>query len=253
MNGFFRLTQYADPRFSKRVRNLSYLLACLAVFTAVCPVSSATPEDESLVRRIDEAVFDREAHLERYSDIEHYTLRNSRLKKVSEMIVRVIYQKNAGKSFDVISEAGPSIVLGRVFKKLLADEQLRSRRGKNKSLVVSENYKMRLVGEAVIKKQPCYVLELPPKRKTKYLLVGRAWVLKKDCSLVRIEGKTAASLSFWTGRPFILREYENVQGFWLAKQTRATSSNWLIGRSELTIDHDDYNIVRDPTSNAISH
>ncbi|MBV9499919.1 MAG: hypothetical protein JO138_11145 [Acidobacteriaceae bacterium] len=98
------------------MRHLLYLLAGLIVFLGVCAVSSAMPEDEALVRRIDETVFDREAHLQSYSDIEHYTLRNSRLKKVSEMIVRVVYQKNAGKSFDVISEAGPSIVLGRVFK-----------------------------------------------------------------------------------------------------------------------------------------
>ena len=85
--------------------------------------------------------------------------------------------------------------------------------------------------------------------------MGRAWVLKEGGSLGSSpKEKRQRVYRSGRGRPFIVREYENVQGFWLAKQTRARSSNWLTGRSELTIDYEDYEIVRNHRlSDAMSH
>ncbi len=205
---------------------------------------AATPDEEDLARRIDQAVFRQQALLESYSDLEHYTLRNSRLKDTAEMVVRTEYHQDKGKTFHVISETGPAILRIRVFKSLLVDEQDRSNgEMKRESSVTSANYRMRLAGRTTFENRPCYILELIPKRKTKYLLSGRAWVLADDYSLVRIEGKTAASVSFWTGKPFIVREYQKIDGFWVAKKTQATTSDWLTGRSDLMIEHSQYAIV----------
>ena len=214
------------------------------VFNTLVFATDASAHHDDLIRRVDDAVSKQEANLASYSDTEHYVLRNSRLKQAAEMTIRTKYGKDAGRSFEVILETGPSLVRGRVFKELLNEAQCRSHgEMKKKTLVTSENYIMRLAGRAVVNNRPCYILDLSPKRRAKYLLSGRAWVLAEDYSLVRLEGNTAASVSFWTGKSFIVREYEEVEGFWVTKTTRAISKNWLTGQSELTIDHSGYHIV----------
>ena len=226
------------------MQHLIFLLVGLNVITGMVVKDEKAAQGHGLALRIDEATRRKETTLQSYSDLEHYTLHNSRLAKPAEMVVRAGYSTNRGKHFHVISAIGPSILRNRVLKPLLKDEQYRSQsEGKRNSLIISANYRMRIIGKTAIHNQPCYILDLAPKRKTKYLLVGRAWVLQDDYSLVRLEGKTAASVSFWSGKASIVREYEKVDGFWMPKTTQAITANLLTGRSTLVIDHGQYEIV----------
>jgi hypothetical protein len=109
--------------------------------------------------------------------------------------------------------------------------------------VTSANYRIRLVGEEVVRGRPCEVLELIPRRKSPHLLRGRAWVDAKDYSLVRIEGRPSASLSFLAGRPMIVRDYENIYGFAFAKRSHALSDSLLLGTTELTIEYSGYKLT----------
>ena len=85
--------------------------------------------------------------------------------------------------------------------------------------------------------------ELTPLAKSTHLLKGRIWVDAKDHSLVRIEGKPGASPSFFTGRPMIVREYAKTDGFSLARQSRASTDGFLLGKTDLTIDYSDYKVT----------
>lgn len=189
----------------------------------------------------------RENRLARYTVTEQYALRCSRFNVSAQMTVSTVYVRDHGKTRTVIARSGSPTLQSRVFDRLLREEGEMSRgEGRRQILVNSENYLMHLSGEEVRSNRNCYVVELTPRRASTHLLKGRAWVDKEDGSLVRLEGRPAASSSFITGRPNIVREFEKVGDFWLAKSTHAVSDNFLFGKTELQIDYKDYHLEADP-------
>src|SRR5579884_1591048 len=109
------------------MRPLVSLLALVAGLNLPASISDASsPEEADVARRVDAAAWKQEITLESYSDREQYILRNSRLKQPAEMIVETDYQSSTGKLFRIASESGPSILLDRVLRPLLTDEQHRS-------------------------------------------------------------------------------------------------------------------------------
>ena len=147
-----------------------------------------------------------------------YAIRSSRFNKSAAMTVRTIYRQGEGKSYHVVARSGSAMLQTRVFDQLLQEEAEMSRgETRRRELVNSENYVLRLVGEETRVGRKCFLLELTPRAKSTHLLRGKAWIDQEDGSLVRIEGKPTASPSFLTGRPTVIREYEKVGDFWLAK------------------------------------
>jgi hypothetical protein len=136
------------------------------------------------------------------------------------------------------------LLLTRVLDRLLeAEREMSSGEARKKALLTSANYRMSPSGEESLSGRLCKIIDLNPKLKATNLLKGRAWIDANDYSLVRIEGRPAASPSFWAGRPMIVRDYENIQGFPLAKRSHAVSDSFLLGRTELTIEYDSYRIT----------
>jgi hypothetical protein len=62
-------------------------------------------------------------------------------------------------------------------------------------------------------------------------------------AIVKIEGKPPTSASFFSGRPQVVREYEEVNGFVLAQHSHAVSSSFLFGRSTVDIEYRDYHLI----------
>ena len=84
------------------------------------------------------------------------------------------------------------------------------------------------------------MLSLVPKRNSKYLIQGKAWVDSAEFGLVRIEGYPTESLSFWVGKPFIVQEFDNVGGHWLLRSNKSIVDAKIIGRIELTVSSKTY-------------
>ena len=87
------------------------------------------------------------------------------------------------------------------------------------------------------------MLELTQRGRRPHLLRGRAWIDQEDGSLIRIEGRPTASLSFLAGRPSVVRDYEKVGDFWLAKSSQAVSDSFFFGTTELSINYIDYHLL----------
>ncbi len=60
---------------------------------------------------------------------------------------------------------------------------------------------------------------------------------------MKIEGRPSTSPSFLAGRPMIVLEYEDINGFAFAKRRQAVSDSLLLGRTELTIEYSGYKLV----------
>jgi hypothetical protein len=223
----------------------AFLVVLLLICTAGNCAAAAEPvREESVIRGVDQAEVNRETNLTGYSVTGHYTVRSNRFQTSAEMTVAIVYRKGAGKSYQVLSRSGSSVLQTRVLDRLVQEEQEMSRGGIRQHVVVtSANYKMKLVSKEPVVGRSCEVLELSPLTKSPHLLRGRAWFDEEDHSLVRIEGRTAASASFWAGRPMIVRDYEKIEGFSMAKRSHALAETLLLGKTELTIEYSDYKIT----------
>jgi hypothetical protein len=189
----------------------------------------------------------REVNLAGYSVVEHYTIRNSHFSMPAEVTVQTTYKRNAGKTYQVQSRSGPSILKDRVMDRILQEEANMSRgTGRTQSLITSANYDMHLIGEQKIGETNCLALDLIPKVKSPHLLRGKIWVDSRTKAVIRIEGRPPVGESFFAGRPELIRDYALVDGIALAQRSHATSSGFIQGKTEITIIYDNYVVQRDP-------
>jgi len=111
---------------------------------------------------------------------------------------------------------------------------------------------LNLLGEQQLGPYRCFVAEAVPKRKAKYLFEGRVWIDENDYSVVRIEGYPATKLSFWIQRADFVRQYQKIDGFWLPERDETLVHVRLYGKKILKIEHRNYVVNTDQTTNARS-
>jgi len=201
-----------------------------------------------LIAQVQEADSRREADLRKIASTRRYVLKNKRWERDAVMNVRVTYESGVGKQFEIISMENADGLQKRVFDKLLEGEMEASRKDSSnvESGITLANYDFTFVGEANLNGRECLLLQLKPKRNSKYLIEGKAWVDVKEHSIVRVEGRTAKSVSFWIGKPYIVQNFRKVDDVWVSASNQSTSDVKLIGKTELTVDFIDYQLGRQP-------
>ncbi len=201
-----------------------------------------TPTD--VIEAIDRAQEKRELRLSGYSASEHYTVRNSHFSQTAELTATVVYQKGQGKTYSVLTRSGPGLLQERVINRILKEDALLSRNvTRSHNLLTSANYTMKVRGIESVNGTPCYAVLIFPRAHNFALIEGVAWFDVNGLSLLRIEGKPAASPSFWTGKPTIEREYTVLNGLSFPIHSRATSKGLLTGKSQLDIDYTQYALL----------
>jgi hypothetical protein len=199
--------------------------------------------ESQIVNGIEKLQLAREEQLAGYKVTEHYTLHNSRFSEPAEMTVAVSFVRGAGKTFKVLSRKGPAFLHNSVFDRILKEEtEMSSGETRQAALVTPANYRMKWLGEKDLGGRACEVVELDPLQKSPHLLRGRAWADASTFRLIRIEGKPAASVSFWAGSPYVIRDYIEIGKFSFARKSHAVSKSFLLGSSELDIEYNGYQI-----------
>ncbi len=203
--------------------------------------SGATPSGEEILARVADNSTKR--HAVGYSGLRRYSLRNLRFLKEATVSVGVTYRPGEGKHFTILERSG-SVKLTAIVERLLASEAEASRPTRLTDHQISPaNYATRLRGMETTAGRLCYVIDLTPKYKSKYLIKGTVWVDHSSYGIVRLDGFTAASLSMWVGSPQVTEEFSEIAGLWLPTYTRSVSSGFLLGTSELEIRYTDYRII----------
>ena len=217
----------------------------LLVFLALwAPPAKPLPDEQEVIRNVDRAELERETKLPGYTVTEQYTIRNSHFDAPAEMTVETTYIRGAGKSYKVVSRSGPGFLQTHVMDKMLqAEKEMSAGEERQRAIVTSSNYRMRLVGAETSDGRAAYLLEIVPRVKSPHLIKGSLWVDAADGAVIRIQGEAAASPAFLAGRPTIDRQYEKQQGFSLARVSHAVSSSFLLGKTEVTIEYHDYHIT----------
>ncbi len=214
----------------------------MAVGLAVSVVSAATiipeapvPDTAVIVSRLVRAQTAtdkrmRDVHAER-----SYVLKNADGTKKTEFSVRVTYGANAEETIEVLEERGSGGILGFALRKVIEGEEKATREDYSKVRLVPENYDFEYVSSEIKNGRRCYALNLKPKRNSKYLIEGRAWVDATDYGLVAIEGHTAAKISLWAGKSYIRQSFQKIGDVWVLSGNKSVVDAKIVGQIDLTI------------------
>jgi hypothetical protein len=217
------------------------LLSCVPSCLLTTTSRSEPTSNEILARVLNNSI---KSQAVRYSGLREYRLRNFRFDKEATVSVQTTYLPDVGTKYTVLERRG-SAKLVEIVEKLLASEADASKPAKLTEYEFSPaHYEACLRGTETIAGRTCYVIDLVPKHRSKYLIKGTAWVDRSSYALVRLDGVTAASVSMWVGAPHIQLEFSEIDGIWLLTHTGAVSSGLFLGTSELEIRYTDY-LVRD--------
>jgi len=193
----------------------------------------------------------RKSALHDYRVLRTYQVIDLKGKVHAEEVGRMEFLAPDKKTFTVNSEAGSSLVRHMALNPLIRSE-IETAAGKehHDSAISADNYSLDLLGEQQVGPYRCFVAEVLPKRKDKYLFAGKLWIDVDDYSVVRIEGHPAKKLSFWIERADFVRQYQNIEGFWLPQKDQTLVQVRLYGKKILTIDHQDYVVNAGQTKQA---
>jgi hypothetical protein len=234
------------PSFDRRSVSVvligTALLSVASLFAASVPPATTLSQGQ-IVAALEQTEHRKQHDLRAYSSIRRYVLKNDRFKQDAEMMVKMEFTSEKGKHFEILSEHGTEGLSRRLLRKVLDGEAETSRtQAKEFSMVTPQNYEFRLLGSEIHAGRPSYILEIKPKIKSKYLLDGKIWVDSGDFQLVRMEGRTAASLSFWVGKPYVIYDFQKVGAFWLVARNQAIANARFIGATQLTIEIQGYEL-----------
>ena len=199
-----------------------------------------------LIARVNEADSKREANIRKIVSIRRYTLHNKRWEKDAILRVRMISEAGIGKRFEILEWENAGGLQKHALEKILESEVEASKRSIDieDSAITSANYDFISLGSQIWNGRESSLVQLVPKRNSKYLLEGKAWIDPIEHAIVRVEGRTAKSVSFWIGKPYIAQDFEKVDNVWVSLRNRSVSDVKLLGKTELSIDFTDYQIVR---------
>ena len=229
---------------SLKIVSKSAVLLC-TVFT--CAVSRGQQVDNPIaVSNVDAAVKARIDHIAGYTDIEHYKVfrGGDKTQPAAEMVVKTTYRPESGKDYQVLSQSGSTILYKLLLRPLLDSEKDVNNPSKvGQSLIISANYEMQLKPGGTVQQdgRECWMLALVPRRKAPNLFEGTLWVDSRDFTIVRIEGVTSKSPSFFASPAHVMRQYIKVDGFSQAVHALAESDSFF-GKVVISIDYDGYQI-----------
>ena len=216
----------------------------LCLFQAVSAFAQV-PDVFTVIRGVDSSVKDRLDRLAGYTVTEHYAVfrGHDTSKPTAEMLVRTTYRKEAGKSYEILSQSGSSLWRNEVLKTLLENEQRMSRPGNvETALINSSNYEMKLDNNPaqMLNGRQCLVLDITPRRKSQYLFKGQLWVDAHDYAIVQLKGTAAKSAIFIANAAGVTRQYAEVENLPMATHAEAVSGSALLGQTVVKVDYSGY-------------
>jgi hypothetical protein len=237
-----QIMDYFKPR-SLQVTFFSFLF----LFPWQAFAQSQPLDEQAVIRGVDAAVKARIDAISSYTDTEHYAVFRGQDEShpAAEMIVRTTYQRDTGKSYQILSESGSGTLQRLLLHPILDREREINQPGNREaSWITSANYEMKVKqgGLQSVDGRPCYVIAISPRLKAPNLIQGTVWVDAKGQSIVKLEGVASKSVSVFTGPAQVMRQYAVIDGFAEATHARAVSSSYLFGQTVVSIDYQHYEI-----------
>ena len=227
---------------------VAIIAACLAACPISCNAVSLAESPDIVIAQVDAVIRARFEHIAKYVVREHYAVyRNGAAETAAEQTVQVTYQKSTGITYTTVSKAGSSMWLSRAIEPALESEkEVNDVTTRHQVMLTADNYEFEVEpARDSVNGRDCFVLDLKPRRKSPYLLNGKAWVDAKTYRLVRIRGTQSKSSSILAGLPLITRDFADVSGFAMVVHEEIEAHTFLLGQTVIKTDYDGYDILRD--------
>jgi hypothetical protein len=203
-----------------------YLIAAMA--SASAQTGGAIPDVEAIAARMAQARAENRARLRPYVVTRNYKLFGKEGSKAkSEVIADVAFVPPDSKEYTIQETIGSG--LGQVIVRRMLANEAEVTKDYASTDISADNYDFRFMREADVNGRRCYVLELLPRRKDKYLLRGNIWVDANTYLLRRFEGELAKPPSWWVRDVGVTFVYADVGGMWLQTASQATARVRILG------------------------
>jgi hypothetical protein len=229
-----------------------WTLLCVLTLQPLFAAAQSVPQSGGTLTAQQIAVRLAENNRRRHDDLQGYTgEREYHLlytgfpgRHEADLVVQVHYQAPDEKQFTVLSESGSSVIVNRVFKKLLETEkETADAESQARSAVSPENYDFELLGREQLNGRPSYILKVEPRTENKLLYRGRIWVDAADFAVAKIEAEPARKPSIWISNTMVHHSYRKIGEFWLPEQNESTSEVRLGGHAVLSIQYRGYKVA----------
>ena len=190
--------------------------------------ADAIPGVDTIVVRMAQARVENRTHLRPYLVTRDYRLIGKEKQTTrSEVVANVSFVPPDSKQF-VIQQATGARLGERIVRQMLEHETDIVKNNGSTDLSPA-NYEFRFVREETLSGQPCYVLEILPRRQDKTLLRGHIWVDSTTYLLRRVEGEPGKAPSWWLRDARIVLVYGDVDGMWLQTASESTANVRILG------------------------
>jgi hypothetical protein len=195
--------------------------------------SAPSPDLATIVQRMTQAQVDARNNVKPYEVTRQYQFfeKQDQGKPDSNIIADVTYFPPDSKQFSIRNATGS----GRgehVVKKVLEHETQMAGQWRESALI-DDNYKFAMLGEETLNGRRCFILGLEPRRSSKELLKGKAWVDAEDFRVRQVQGEPAKSPSFWIKKLNVTLSFSEVEGMWLQTGVHADADVRMFGRNIL--------------------
>ena len=234
---------------------LALIFLAPIAFTPGRTAAQQPPDIGRVVRGVDASVKNRIDRLAGYTVTEHYAVFRGKdeTHPTAEMLVKTTYTKQAGKSYEIVSQSGSSLWRNEVLHTLLDNEKRMSQPGNvETALIDSANYEMKLDASPWdhLNGRDCLVLDITPRRNSEYLFKGRLWVNAQDFAIVQLKGTASKSAFFLASAAEVSRQYDELDALPMATHAQAVSGSALLGQTMVKIDYSNYQIQLIPDNQA---
>ena len=231
-------------------RKAAYLVVAVSLHNqpSAVPFAQNEPDGASVIRLLDASVQSRYNHVLGFTDIEHYQVFRGKdeAHAAAEMTVKDTYKRGVGKTYEIQSQSGSTIIRHLGLQPLLDNEKAVNIPGNvEKSWFNSANYEMKVEpgGPQPLDERSCYVVDVTARQKAGNTINGKIWVDASDGALVKIDGIASKSPSTFAGATHLMRQYIEVEGYPMAAHARAESNSAMFGRTVVTIDYSEYRLT----------
>jgi hypothetical protein len=223
-------------RFSRllAVNSLSgFVAVCVTATCVSAQVRAASPSSEEIVALMTQAQADNRTSLRPYTVTRTYQLFEGKYNDEAKSVViaEITVEPQESEKYTVESAKGSE--LGEKLVRRMLEGEMDLAKDYASTSVTPTNYDFVFAREDVLNGHPCYVLTMLPKRKSKSLLRGTAWVDSSTYLLRRIEGEPAKSPSWWLKDVSIVLLYGPVGGMWIQTASEATANVRMLGPSSV--------------------
>jgi len=212
----------ALPGFSQARKSLPHTVSPVA-----SAIGGALPGLPEIVSRLTAVQLQNHQLGRAYTVVREYELLNRKQAQPSSVTAEVSIVPPDSKQYTIRSTQGGGS--GEHLVRRVLDHEVEIAPAWRETALTEENYNFQLLGRENVDGYDCIVLGLVPRRESRDLIRGRAWIDAASFNIRRLVGSPAKNPSWWVKRLEITLDFSPIMGIWMQTAFTAHAEVRLFG------------------------